>query len=455
MLFAELRPDDARPALGDGARTLSGAALAAAVAAAERWLQAQLPAGAPVGVLLPNRVEHVVLLLALARAGHPALLFPGTATAAELRAHAAAAGLALLVGLADDQRLPQRDPAWCEGLAACRLQVAATAPARLAPPVLFAQFSSGQESPPKLVARTRAAVEAEIAGVVRALGVDAGDRVLVSTRISHSYALVGGALAALSCGARLILASGPEPAEVLELDRRHAPTLLLAVPPLLAALLRAELHGRFASVRALLSAGAPLAAGVAADFEARTGKRVRQDYGATECGTIAIADPDEAALARCVGRPLPHLRVSVRGTGDAPLPAGEVGEIVVEDADRCWRSGDLGRLDAAGRLHLHGRRSGWVRVGGGELDLADAEARLAALPGLRDVALAAPAGGDGGLRVFAVADDAAPADLLDACRRVLGPALPIAALQCVPAIPRTAAGKILRRALPAEIQDHG
>lgn len=471
MVFPELRPDDPRPALSDGERTLSAAALAAAVAAVERGLRACVPVGAPVGVRLPNRVDHVVLLLALARGGHPALLFPAAATAAELQAQAAAAGLALLVGAADDEALPRRDlawgePAWSDGLAVCRLDVDARAPGRLAPPVFVAQFTSGQESPSKLVVRTRAAVAAEVASLVRALGTCAADRVLVSTRISHSYALVGGVLAALACGAQLILSPSVDAAELLELDRRHAPTQLLAVPPMLRALLREErreaLRGRFASLRLLLSAGSPLAADVAAEVEARTGQRVRQDYGATECGTIAIADHDEAALARCVGRPLPHLRVSVRGAGGAPLPPGEVGEIVVADGGPPFSSGDLGHFDAAGRLFLHGRRSARIRVGERLLDLADAEARLlAALPALRDVALAASTMGEGGLRVFAVADDAASAsasesaDLLAACRRALGPTLPIAALQRLSQIPRTAAGKILRRALPGEGVGHG
>jgi acyl-CoA synthetase (AMP-forming)/AMP-acid ligase II len=138
--------------------------------------------------------------------------------------------------------------------------------------------------------------------------------------------------------------------------------------------------------------------------------RVVTPYGATEClpvATIESREVLEETAARteegagvCVGRPVPEADVSIIDITDAPiaswsdaepLPAGEIGEIVVRGEQatrRYWdadehtalakipddegpgfrhRMGDLGYLDEAGRLWFCGRKSQRVRAAGDTL----------------------------------------------------------------------------------------
>ncbi len=444
-----------RPLLIDGRHSLDAAALQPAINAAAQWLRTQAPAGAAVGLQLPNGVELVTLLLALGRNGQPAVLFAHDAAAHEVQAHAAATGLALHIGDQAGDGLPSHcGLPWAPALW-LRTQDSAAAGRLLPPDTFIVQFTSGQDSPAKQAARSHAAVAAEIHSLVQALALDANDRVLVATRISHSYGLIGGVLAGLATGAQVLLAPGTDAPTLLDLDRRHAPTVLLGVPPLYRALLAHKLRGHWPALRLALSAGAPLPADLAAAFQARTDLHICQDYGATECGTISLGSRADSLLTGCVGRPLPHLRVQVRGPAGESLAVGEVGDVVVEAGDGAatpapFVTGDLGRWDAEGRLFLHGRRSSLINIGGRPVDPAPLEARLAALPGVQDVAITA--NGNGGLQVHAVAPDAPDgggAALLAACRQALGPQLPVDALRLLPRLPRSAAGKILRRSLLA------
>lgn len=155
------------------------------------------------------------------------------------------------------------------------------------------------------------------------------------------------------------------------------------------------------TVRRVLSAGAPVSAAVIERFVSllSPGAQVFTPYGATESlpvasiGSAEILGETRARTAEgagvCVGRPVADVEVSVVAITDEPiatwaearaLPPGEVGEIVVrsptttreyfnrpqatalakircEDGGIAHRMGDLGYLDASGRLWYCGRKS--------------------------------------------------------------------------------------------------
>ncbi len=163
---------------------------------------------------------------------------------------------------------------------------------------------------------------------------------------------------------------------------------------------------RLPSLRQLFMAGAPVAPALHELLLRRVlppGAQTHTPYGATEClpvatiaGTEVVADT--AALHRsgrgiCVGRAMPGLQVKILALRDAPIPAwddalvqppGEPGEIVVRGAvvtpayaelpdatalakirqgDAFWhRMGDVGYIDAQGRLWFCGRKAHCVRT---------------------------------------------------------------------------------------------
>jgi acyl-coenzyme A synthetase/AMP-(fatty) acid ligase len=193
----------------------------------------------------------------------------------------------------------------------------------------------------------------------------------------------------------------------------------------------------FPSVKRVLSGGAPVSASIMGMFSALlVDAQVFSIYGATECLPISgvgsnevlseINQPGQLALGTCVGRPFPGVDITIIKISDEPiaeytddLPAedGEVGEIMIKsahvstrylnrpDADtdhkvrrgnEIWhRMGDLGRLDAGGRLWFCGRKQQRVITNEGTLFTVPCENIFNAHPLVKRSALAGVDLGEG------------------------------------------------------------
>jgi len=136
-------------------------------------------------------------------------------------------------------------------------------------------------------------------------------------------------------------------------------------------------------VRLFTSGSAPLSAQAFDAFLQRTGHRILERYGMTETGMIASNPLDGERLAGSVGFALPGVEVRVVDDAGQPRAPGGVGEVEVRGPNVCagywrraghgssgwradgfFRTGDLGRLDADGRLWLVGRASDLIISGG-------------------------------------------------------------------------------------------
>lgn len=142
----------------------------------------------------------------------------------------------------------------------------------------------------------------------------------------------------------------------------------------------------------------------------RFGPILRQHFGMSECPQpLTLLYPhehlDPARLTSC-GRPTLNLRIEVRGTDGTPLPPGQVGEIAIaaegvadvtywnrpdlraEAVRDGWlMTGDLGRFDADGFLHIVGRNKEMIISGGFNVYAREVEDALFRLPGVADAAV--------------------------------------------------------------------
>ena len=173
------------------------------------------------------------------------------------------------------------------------------------------------------------------------------------------------------------------------------------------------------SLLTLSVSGTPLEPARLGEAVARLGPIVRVVYGMTECPMITAAagvrvDPVRPQLLGSCGAPQGDVRVQVRDGFGAAVPTGTVGEIWVSGSlvmteylgapeltaralvDGWLRTGDIGRLDARGRLYIVDRATGIVSAGTG---VAQARGRL-----VEDVLLRYP--GVCAATVRAVAEDA-------------------------------------------------
>ncbi|MFJ4963844.1 amino acid adenylation domain-containing protein [Streptomyces sp. NPDC088729] len=223
--------------------------------------------------------------------------------------------------------------------------------------------------------------------------------------------------------------------------------------------------------------------------------RLVNSYGLTEA-TIDSAffegpvDDLEAGLMVPIGRPLPNSTLHVLDAHGEPVPPGVPGELWIggdgvalgyagdeeqtgarfvtrtlsrePDAgpERLYRTGDIARWDAYGRVHLLGRTDGQVKLRGHRIEIGEIEAHLAQWSPLARavVTVRTDTGGEPALCAYCVP---APGAALDrrALRRHLARSLPSYMIPSyvveLPALPLTANGKVDTAALPAPRAETG
>jgi o-succinylbenzoate---CoA ligase len=222
-------------------------------------------------------------------------------------------------------------------------------------------------------------------------------------------------------------------------------TLVSVVPTTLARLLDAGLGegGRAPGLRCALVGGGPCPPALLERARA-AGVPVAQTYGLTEaCSQVTTARPGDTAPD--AGPALFCTRVSIED--------GEVcvrSPTVAPQAGPVLRTGDLGALDADGRLTVLGRRSETIVTGGENVAPTEIEAVLEAHPAVAE-ALAEgrpdPQWGESiaARVVLKPGAAAAEADLREFCASRLAAFKVPKAIQLVTELPRTASGKLLRR----------
>lgn len=264
-----------------------------------------------------------------------------------------------------------------------------------------------------------------------------------------------------------------------EFVERYGVTLLAAVPTVIASLLALKLdRQKLRSVRALLTGGSPLPDELAAAFEAQQGIPVRNILGMTESAGVISIEPlaGERTPGSC-GLPLPYSEVQAVGADDRPLPAGQSGILQIRgpnvspgytDARRDagtfengWLvSGDLGHVDADGRVFVTGRAKDVIIRGAHNIDPGLIESVLLRHPSVMvAAAVGEPDAYAGELPVAFVSlkpgEHVSPEELLAFAAPLIAerPAVP-KRIQIVPTVPMTAVGKIYKPRLRAEATRH-
>lgn len=428
-------------------------------------------AGDAVGLVLPNCRQFVPILLGIARVDAVAVLFPPSLPVPDLRRYGQIAGTRMVLASDAHQTLVlEAGGSSCpDGFETLRRFTFPVPRARgLARGDWIVQLTSGADQPSKLAVRTNDAVWNEIFCFAEEIQLLETDTTLVLSSISHSYGLIGGTLAPLCRGGHVILQEGFDPDAVLRTIRQGRPTILFAVPAMYRGLLRtpAREGEALSSLRLCFSAGAPLPHDLDDSFARRFGRRICQDYGSTEAGVITLRLTWTPHLRDSVGRPVRGRDIAVVGPAGHRLEPGAVGEVVVAspalargylsdassllaiDPNRFY-TGDLGWGDDTGQLFLVGRKSSLIHVAGVAVDPAAVEAVIAEIPGIQDAAavgIADPAGNER-VKVVVVAEGITGDQIICHCRERLPVTHVPHAVEFRNEIPRTVAGKTLRRLL--------
>jgi acyl-CoA synthetase (AMP-forming)/AMP-acid ligase II len=278
-------------------------------------------------------------------------------------------------------------------------------------------------------------------------------------------------------GCTVVLSRGFDPERALELVDRHRVKALAVVPTMLKRImdLPAERRRRYdtSSLEVVLSSGSALSSALARSVVAELGPVLYNLYGSTEVAWATIAGPDDLLAAPgTVGRPPPHTRLAILDRDGRPLPPGETGRIFVRhellfegytDSNRVdltngmMTPGDLGHVDADGRLFVDGREDDMIVSGGENVYPGEVEDVLAGHPEVDDVAVVGVDDEQFGQRLVAFAVASAGSELSGddiqryAKKRLARYKVP-REIEMRHELPRNALGKVLKRELRKEVQ---
>ncbi|MHC1563348.1 AMP-binding protein [Actinomycetospora sp. C-140] len=342
--------------------------------------------------------------------------------------------------------------------------------------VAFQLYTSGTTGRPKgaMFAGTNLAVL--IDEIATAWGFRDGDVSLVAMPLFHMGGLAW-ALAGMARGARAVVVRDFVPGDVLDVIEAHGVTTAFCVPTMLAALCAVPgVDGRDLGLRQMIYSGSPIGEDALERAMAALRCDFVQIYGLTEAtGAFAqLSAAEHRAGGEALGSagrayPWVEVRVVDPATGDE-VADGAIGEIRTRSAQNMvgyWHrpdataaaitpegwlcTGDLGRLDEAGRIHLVDRAGDRIVTGGENVYPAEVEQVVALHPDVAEVAVIGVPDDRWGEAVKAVVVPAGaspdPAEIAAFARRRLAGFQSPKSVDLVDALPRTATGKVIKPVL--------
>jgi malonyl-CoA/methylmalonyl-CoA synthetase len=300
----------------------------------------------------------------------------------------------------------------------------------------------------------------------------ADDVLLHALPIFHTHGLFVATNVSLMAGSSMIFLPKFDADEMMRLMPRA--TAMMGVPTFYTRLLGHPGLTREATahMRLFVSGSAPLLADTHRDWQAKTGHAILERYGMTETNMNTSNPYDGDRVPGTVGLPLPgvDLRIVNPETG-AHLATDEIGMIEVRGpnvfkgywrneektkaefrADGFFITGDLGKIDGRGYVHIVGRGKDLIITGGFNVYPKEVEAEIDALPGVVESAVIGVPHRDFGEGVTAVVVRKPGADLDEAgILRVLGDRLAKFKLPkrvvVVDDLPRNTMGKVQKNVL--------
>ena len=335
-------------------------------------------------------------------------------------------------------------------------------PPELPPPApdapLLLCYTSGTTGRPKGAVLTQAAVAANVRHAQALFGFTRVDRVLTVLPMFHVGGLCIQMLPALLAGAKVLLHRRFDADWFFDALDRDRPTLTLLVPAIMQALVA---HPRWAAadfscLRAVGAGSSDVPLPLIEAFHAK-GVPVMQVYGATETGPIAIAQSAEEAWAApgSIGHPVPGVEAKLSAAGEILVRGANTlrhywPATPALDEEGWFATGDAGRVDENGRWWFTDRLKHLIISGGENIYPAEVERVLRDAPGVLEGAVCGrpdPRWGEVPVAVVVPGPDfqrdAVLAHFHGRIARFKQPHDVVA----VPALPRTALGKVELTAL--------
>lgn len=330
-------------------------------------------------------------------------------------------------------------------------------------------FTSGSTDRAKGVMLSWAALRAEIRVDAEGFGLSAADRVLITASLDSSCAFVDMGMTTLFAGGRIVQRPF-DPDAILDAIERERITMWGSGPTQVRAVVEAQRARprELGSLRLVWVGGDKATEALRAAALEVLGRPIIDHYGITEAGLCLASNP---ALAReapgSCGTPWPGMSVRLVDEQDRDVGPGELGEFVFRGAtvmtgywrdpegtrrrlrDGWYRSGDLGRRDAAGRYWFVARMGDTFKRDGVKISALEIEAAIERHPAVLEAGVIGVPDGDIGeaARAYVTARSGASlseADLAAFLAGELGELWRPREYVFVEALPKTPVGKVDR-----------
>ena len=268
--------------------------------------------------------------------------------------------------------------------------------------LLYVLYTSGSTARPKGVTLAHAACLENGFHIGERQHLTRADRLWLAVPLCWSFAAANALMALLTHGGTVVLQERFDAEEAVRLIAAERCTVYYGMSHMAQAMLETPAWGHYdtRSLRTGLTIGTPEE--IALTMHRLGVAEICNVYGATETygnATVTDASEPEAVRLHCQGTPLPGMRLRIVHLDTrAVLPPGEVGEILVAgrvtpgyyrdpepnarafDAEGYFRTGDLGALDAVGRLYFRGRLKDLIKSGGINISPLEVEEYLMTHP---------------------------------------------------------------------------
>ncbi len=415
--------------------------------------------GDAVMIVVGNRPDWVLAMLACFRIGAVALPCSEQLRAADLRKRMDAAEPYIVV--ADERNADLVRTAGFRGALLAvpdeRLYDAAAAPAaQLAPedPALIV-FTSGTSGDPKPIRHGQRYLAGQRTQAEHWLGARRGELAWCTAASGWSKSARNVFVAPWLLGAAALLHDARFDAEerLAVLESEHVDVLCMAPTEYRAIARRARLRP-LPALRHAVAAGEPLDPEVMRAWEQGAGATIHDGYGQTETGALTGMPLGEPVRHGSMGRPLPGFRVWVEA-GELCADPATVPTFFIDGAAGVWRTGDRAREDRDGYLWFEGRTDDLIISAGYRIGPFEVESALLTHPAVAEAAAVGAPDEERGQVVRAVvvlrqgrqASDALARELQEHVKERTAPYKYPRIVDFAAVLPKTESGKIRRAAL--------
>jgi len=449
--------------------------------------------GDVLAIYAPNLPEYVLLFHAVARLGAVTTMIPPLFTDNEISTQLGDSGAKFLVTI-PELLAKAREVARASGVEemfvigeaegavsfASLLDNEGDAPAVEIDPrndVVTLPYSSGTTGLPKGVMLTHRNLVAMLRQLEATESFSGDDTMVCVVPMYHLYGLHVVANQGLSQGATIVTLPRYDLDQFLQVLEQYKVSIAPLVPPLVLALAGAPQvdHHNLSALRLIHCGAATLAVDVARACTARLGCEIRYGYGLTEVSPLSHASVADSAkqTSGSVGYCLPNTECRIIDhLSGAELDADQQGEICVRgpqvmkgylgnseataemiDSEGWLRTGDVGYCDANGQLFVVDRIKELIKTNGRQVAPAELEAILLSHASIADAAVIPVQDELAGEvpKAFVVLrngnDDSTGEQIMEFVAAHVAPYKRLRSVEFVGEIPKSPAGKILRRVL--------